>query len=125
MFSKTLMFEKILSFFSYFNPIVKLIVYFGFFSALMIDLSSVPDTLLTSSVSPDGEYQIEAYRTNPPAFDDFSIRVYIVEDGDKELIYDCYHEKEVEIEWISDSEVVINEITLDLDKNETYYWQNY
>lgn len=42
---------------------------------------------------------------------------------DKKLIYNAYHEYEADIEWISNSQVSINEKELDLSKNETYDWR--
>ena len=86
--------------------------------------NNVSETLLESSVSPDGKYTLEAYKTEPGATVDFSIKVYIITKTDKSLIYNVYHEYKVDIDWISDNQVSINSRTLDLSKNETYDWRN-
>lgn len=81
---------------------------------------TVDETLLQRTQSPDGEYTLEAYRINPHATADFSVRVYLIENGDRELIYDVYHEEEAELVWISDSVICINGNKLDLAIGETY-----
>ena len=80
-------------------------------------------TLLQTSVSPDGAYKLNAYRTEPGATTDFSIKVFL-ESGKKEKrIYDAYHEKSVDISWLDNERVCINGKTLNLAKNETYDWR--
>lgn len=83
-------------------------------------LSSGPDTFLASSQSPNGEYVLEAYRTEPGATVDFSVRVYLVKDSKKSLVYDVYHERDVVIEWMTNSVVTINDKTIDLSLDEKY-----
>ena len=82
-----------------------------------------PDTFLMDSKSPDGKYNLEAYRTEPGATVDFSIRVYLVTDDGKTIIYDAYHEYEVKIVWIDNTTVSINEKILDISKGEKYDWR--
>lgn len=82
-----------------------------------------PETFLMSSQSPDGKYNLEAYRTEPGATVDFSIRVYLITDDGKSIIYDAYHEYEAEIDWIDNTTVSINGKTLDLSKGEKYNWR--
>ncbi|MBQ6381070.1 MAG: hypothetical protein IJJ41_05700 [Clostridia bacterium] len=80
-------------------------------------------TLLTTSVSPDGTYTLNAYRTEPGATTDFSIKVYL-ESGKKEKrIYDAYHEETVDIKWLDNERVCINGKTLELSEKETYDWR--
>ena len=81
------------------------------------------EKFLMSSVSPDGNYYLKAYRTEPGATVDFSIKVYIVEDSREKQIYNRYHESSVTITWIDNSTVQINNISLDLSKQQTYDWQ--
>ena len=81
------------------------------------------EILLMSSQSPDGKYNLEAYRTEPGATIDFSIKVYITNGNQKKLIYNAYHEYEVKIEWLDNSKVSINGITLDLSNGEKYDWR--
>ena len=80
-------------------------------------------TLLQTSVSPDGSYTLNVYRTEPGATTDFSIKVFL-ESGKKEKrIYDAYHEKSVDISWLDNERVCINGKTLNLAKDETYDWR--
>ena len=81
------------------------------------------ETFLETSVSPDGNYKLEAYRTEPGATVDFSIKVYSVKGSEKRQIYNCYHESTVSIHWIDNDTVKINNICLDLSENETYDWR--
>lgn len=89
---------------------------------------SSEDTLLMTSESADGAYKLEAYRTNPDATVDYSVRVYLISDTSNrrryKRIYDAYHMSKVEIEWESNSIVVINGRALDLSQGETYDWRN-
>ncbi len=79
--------------------------------------------LLERSCSPDGEYVLNAYRVNTGATNDYSVEVYLVDGDDENLIYDAYHEYEVDIVWKSDCVVEINGQNLDLSKNEKYDWR--
>lgn len=81
------------------------------------------ETLLMVSQSPDGKYSLEAYRTEPGATVDFSIRVYVVNDNKKSIIYDAYHEHEAEIIWVDNTTVSINGKTLDMSQGDKYDWR--
>ena len=81
------------------------------------------ETFLMASQSPDSKYNLEAYRTEPGATVDFSIRVYIINDNRKNMIYDSYHEYEAKIVWIDNSTVSINGKTLDIARGEKYDWR--
>ena len=82
-----------------------------------------PETFLIASQSPDGKYNLEAYRTEPGATVDFSIRVYLTTNDKKSLIYDAYHEYEAKIVWIDNTTVSINGKTLDISQGEKYNWR--
>ena len=82
-----------------------------------------PETFLIVSQSPDGKYNLEAYRTEPGATVDFSIRVYLITNDKKSLIYDAYHEYEAKIVWIDNTTVSINGKTLDISQGEKYNWR--
>ena len=82
-----------------------------------------PETFLIASQSPDGKYNLEAYRTEPGATVDFSIRVYLTTNDKKSLIYDAYHEYEAKIVWIDNTMVSINGKTLDISQGEKYNWR--
>lgn len=81
------------------------------------------ETLLLSSQSPDEKYNLYAYKTNPHATVDFSIKVYLIKSGKKKLIYNAYHEYDAEIIWIDNETVSINGKTLDLSQGEKYDWR--
>ncbi len=78
------------------------------------------ETFLLYSQSPDGSYDLEAYRTEPGATVDFSIRVYVIEDNQKIMIYDVYHEYDVEIIWVDNSTVSINGKKINLTQGEKF-----
>lgn len=103
-----------------------IIIAFWLVSVLAIGISQKDngETLLMTSESPDGQYTVEAYKTEPGATVDFSIKVYMVANNDKTIIYNAYHEYEASIYWISNSEISINGKTLNLSKGETYDWRN-
>lgn len=58
---------------------------------------NVQETFLCSSESPDGKFNLEAYRTEPGATVDYSVRVYMINGNQKEIIYNAYHESEAKI----------------------------
>lgn len=84
-----------------------------------------PETFLMASQSPDGKYNLEAYRTEPGATVDFSIRVYLTTDDRRSIIYDAYHEYEANIVWIDNTTVSINGKTLDISQGEKYDWRTH
>ena len=81
------------------------------------------ETYLLTSESPDEEYLLKAYKTEPGATVDFSIKVYLVENKTRKLIYNAYHESYANIVWMNNDIVSINGIALDLSKEETYDWR--
>lgn len=81
------------------------------------------ETFLLSSQSPDGKYILEAYKTEPGATVDYSIKVYLMSDEKKELIYNAYHEYQVDIIWFDNEMVSINGRLLDLSIGEKYDWR--
>ena len=84
--------------------------------------TSDQETLLMVSQSPDDKYSLEAYRTEPGATVDFSIKVYVV-NNNKSIIYDAYHEYEAEIVWLDNTTVSINGKSLDISQGERYDWR--
>lgn len=97
--------------------------YSTFFYNMIVD-EEKGETLLQTSVSPNGTYTIEAYRTEPGATVDYSIKVYLIGEDKKMLIYNAYHEFTVTIEWVSDEAVIINDRKLNIANGEKYDWQN-
>ena len=107
---------------------VVLVVLFTLFIIPILNIgnskTNTKETFLMASQSPDGKYNLEAYRTEPGATVDFSIRVYLIIDNNrKSIIYDAYHECEAKIVWINNKAVSINEKTLDLSQGEKYDWR--
>ena len=97
--------------------------YFVLVWIIGISQANKQETFLLSSQSPGGEYQVEAYRTEPGATVDFSVKAYLINGDQKEVIYNAYHESEAEITWIDNSTVSINGKTLNLASGETYDWK--
>ena len=85
---------------------------------------SASEELIEKSTSPSGKYTVEAYLMNPGATGDYSIKVYLQKVISKVLIYNKYHDYDADIKWLSDDVVVINSVTLDVSKGETYDWRN-
>ena len=81
---------------------------------------NVQETFLCS---PDGKFNLEAYRTEPGATVDYSVRVYMINGNQKEIIYNAYHESEAKIDWVDNTTVSINGKTLDMSSGETYDWR--
>ncbi len=84
---------------------------------------NVQETFLCLSESPDGKYNLEAYRTEPGATVDYSVRVYMINGNQKEIIYNAYHESEAKIDWVDNTTVSINGKTLNMSSGETYDWR--
>lgn len=106
--------------------LILLVVYISFpylISKLFLG-SEVSRDLLLNSNSPNGEYALSAYRVNGGATTDYSVEVYCDNGENNKKIYNAYHEDDVDIEWISDSEVLINDKQIDLSKNETFDSRN-
>ena len=73
--------------------------------------------------SPTGKYTVHAYLCNGGATTDWLIECFVVnnENGTERQIYHQYHENEAKIEWVSDDEVEINGIKLNV---ETDFYKN-
>lgn len=84
---------------------------------------SSSEVLLMTSYSPDKKYKLLAYRTEPGATVDFSVKVYSVGNKRHKLVYNCYHKSTVDITWVDNSTVIINGVTLNMDKNDVYDWR--
>ena len=59
----------------------------------------------------------------PGATVDYSVRVYMINGNQKEIIYNAYHESEAKIDWVDNTTVSINGKTLDMSSGETYDWR--
>ncbi len=93
----------------------------GFY--LFSGCSFVQEDLLLTTTSPNNTYTVEAYKANGGATVDFSIKVYLIDNKNKLLIYNKYHDYDADIKWIDNDIISINAITLDLSKGETYDWR--
>lgn len=93
----------------------------GFY--LFSGCSFVQEDLLLTTTSPNNTYTVEAYKVNGGATVDFSIKVYLIDNKNKILIYNKYHDYDADIKWIDNDIISINGITLDLSKGGTYDWR--
>ena len=93
------------------------------FSSISSSETHISETYLFSSTSPNGAHHLEVYKMNSGATVDFSIRVYLIENGNKELIYNAYHEYNAEVLWVDNDTVYINDIKLNISTGETYDWR--
>ena len=76
---------------------------------------------MDTTQSPDGDYTIDFYQINGGAAT--SIGVVGELDGPlwfKKTIYDDWNRQEVDVEWIDNHTVKINDYVLDLEANKTY-----
>ena len=99
-----------------------LILFLPMLLIILYGSSHIPEgKLITSSVSPNGTYKVNAYRWDGGATTDTAIRgeVGSLETGQKRNIYWQYHEYSAEIKWVSDEIVVFNGVTLNV-KNDMY-----
>lgn len=83
----------------------------------------VSEELISTSVSPNETYQLQAYLVNGGATTSYTVKVYRVNDNplfNKKLIYSKYREVEAEIKWIDDKNVEINGVVLNLEKDEVF-----
>ena len=80
---------------------------------------------LKSSVSPNGTYKVNAYVCNGGATTDYAVRCEVETVKSKKVrnIYWQYHKSDVEIKWLSDYVVKIDDIELDVTKD-SYDWRN-
>lgn len=104
--------------------VVIIIISFSIFLIYILGSSGSPEEVkIMTSSSPNNSITLEAYQVNGGATVDYSIKVYLINENKKELIYNAYHESEVIIEWLNNEEVVINNIKLDISKGEKYDWR--
>lgn len=83
----------------------------------------VSEELISTSVSPNKTYQLQAYLINGGATTSYTVKVYSVNDQlffNKKLIYSKYRDYDVEIKWIDDKNVEINGVVLNLEKGEVF-----
>ncbi len=88
-------------------------------------MSTLPQgEFMKTSVSPDGEYRVNAYLCNGGATVDYAVRceAETVSTGEKRNIYWEYHCEEAKIAWVDERTVVINGIELDVVED-SYDWR--
>lgn len=108
--------------------LLALVVLYGVFivgTSLVLGTSQKQqqETFLVSSTSPDEKYTLEAYRTEPGATVDFSVKVYLVAEKDRTLVYNAYHQSTADILWIDNETVSINEKILNIANGDIYDWR--
>ena len=105
--------------------IISVLIYLSPVLFITMSQAESQEVFLLSSQSPDGKYTLEAYRKEPGATIDFSIKVYLIKDKNKKLLYNAYHEYDAEIIWIDNETVSINGKALNLYAGDTYDWRAY
>lgn len=78
------------------------------------------EKLISTSISPTKTYTLEAYSVNGGATTAYTIKVYSVNEKNQKLIYRKYNEDNVEIKWIDNNTVKINEVILNMENDETF-----
>lgn len=99
--------------------VFSLIIYHFFFS-----MSNIPKgTFIKQFISPSGKYDLNAYSVDGGSLSNDGIRVEIVwRNGYKKNIYWDFPQDLVEITWINDHTVLINNHKIDID-TEVYDWR--
>lgn len=90
-------------------------------------LSNLPEgELIESSVSPNGDYTVNAYLCDGGATTDFAIRCEVVnaETNECRNIYWNYHQSDVTLEWETDEVIIISGVRLNVLTDE-YDWRDY
>lgn len=90
---------------------------------LFCDMSRLPQgELLAEYPSPTDEYAIRIYLCPGNATSADSIRGELVEGNTKKNIYWEYEETNAHVYWLSQYEVIINDVYLDI-RHDTYDWR--
>lgn len=92
-------------------------------NALFGDINKLPKgSLIHSSISPSGDYTVEAFLCDGGATVDYAIRCSVTDsEGKTRNIYWNYHERTVEIDWLDESTVSINGIVLNVETDKYDY----
>ena len=72
---------------------------------------NVQETFLCSSESPDGKFNLEAYRTEPGATVDYSVRVYMINGNQKEIIYTSIYNMVLVLKFYQKKRLIVFEQT--------------
>lgn len=97
-----------------------------FSGCTMNDMNKLPEgDFISSSYSPEEKYRIDSFLCSGNATTDFAVRCEVVDmnSGDKHNIYWEYHQETVDIEWIDETTVVINDKELNI-LTDVYDWRN-
>ncbi|PHJ39784.1 hypothetical protein P378_01385 [Desulforamulus profundi] len=101
-----------------------LLAYFGI-HYFLFSLSYLPEgTLIKQSLSPNGEYTVNAYLVDGGSLSSNAVRVELQNNksGKKRNIYWDYRINTVEFTWINDTDIIINGHKIDI-KKDTYDWR--
>ena len=92
---------------------------------VFFSLNALPEgELISSSVSPDGTYEIKIYLCNGGATVDYAIRGELVYENGAKNIYWAYHEQDAKVSWLDNYTVKINDIILDV-RYDKYDYRKY
>ena len=100
-----------------------IVALFAIYWFLFCDMGRLPrGDLIAEYPSPTGQYSIKIYKCSGNATTADSIRGELVEGNRKKNIYWEYKETDANVFWVSEYEVRINGIPLDVRKD-TYDWR--
>lgn len=103
--------------------VIVLMLIFGIYK-VFYDIDTITGgTYLSSVNSPDNRYILKAYFIDGGSLNGNGIRVELINSETKKIknIYFNYPENDVKMQWIDKDTVIINDITLDINK--TYDWR--
>lgn len=86
----------------------------------------VSKDLIKTATSPDGRMVVKCYRVNGGATVDFAVKCDTLGQSGEMInrnVYDKYHTKDAELQWIDNRTIEINGIPLDARKG-TYDWRD-
>ncbi len=96
-------------------------------SCAAIGMDNLPiGELIKTSVSPDGQYRVEAYLCSGNATTDNSLRCAVIETDSKKSrnIFWQYHQNKANIIWLDNNNIEINGIRLNV-LTDSYDWREH
>ena len=103
-------------------PITVILVLLGIFLyTFFVSMESLPKgEFLVEESSPDGKFTLKAYVSNGGATTSYAVRgelIFNEKNGKTKNIYWNYREESVEISWVDNDTVIINNHTLNVPKD--------
>lgn len=85
-----------------------------------------PQSLISQTYSPNGEYNISAYRNDGGATTDYAVLCVLYKNNDVNPIRNIYWNypcDKAEIEWVDNDTVIINGVVIDNVFKDKYDWR--